>query len=41
MCRDSEMRCFKVTSPADLMGLRSHMEESEVEALLGTDPVHY
>ncbi len=41
MCRDSEMRCYKVTSPVDLLGLRSHMEKTEVEALLGTDPVHY
>jgi hypothetical protein len=41
VCRDSEMRCYKVTSPVDLMGLRSHMEETEVEALLGSDPVHY
>jgi hypothetical protein len=41
LCRECEMRNFKVTSPVDLMGLRSHMEEAEVEALLGTDPVHY
>ncbi len=40
LCRESEMRNFKVTSPVDLMGLRSHMEEAKVEALLGSDPVH-
>jgi len=41
MCRECELRNYKVTSPVDLMGLRAHMEEAEVEALLGTDPVHY
>jgi hypothetical protein len=28
LCRECEMRNFKVTSPVDLMGLRSHMKEA-------------
>jgi hypothetical protein len=41
VCRDMGLRSFKVTNPADLMGLRSYMEEGEVARLLGDDPVHY
>jgi len=41
VCRDMGLRSYKVTNPADLMGLRSYMEEGEVARLLGDDPVHY
>ncbi len=40
-CRDMGLRCYKVTNPADLMGLRSYMEEGDMARLLGDDPVHY
>jgi hypothetical protein len=41
VCRDMGLRSYKVTNAADLMGLRSYMEEGEVARLLGDDPVHY
>jgi hypothetical protein len=40
-CRDMGLRSYKVTNPADLMGLRSYMEERDVARLLGDNPVHY
>jgi hypothetical protein len=41
MCRECGMKSYKVTSPSDLLGLRSYMEEGEVARLLGDDPIHY
>jgi hypothetical protein len=41
MCRETGMRSFKVTNPMELLGIRYTTEESELERLLGEDPVHY
>jgi hypothetical protein len=41
MCRNMGLRSYKVTNPADLMGLRSYKEERDVPRLLGDNPVHY
>ena len=40
VCREGGMKCFKVVSPPELLGIRAAMDENELIQILGGDAVH-
>jgi hypothetical protein len=40
VCRESGMKCYKVVSPVELLGIRPRMDDDSLIGILGDDPVH-